>query len=620
MAQQIFKGFKQVVEGSYTAESGYLYFVRKSTNTGKTDGYLQFNGKQYGTGEEAQAALLEKIGNIGDYETVAAYIAAVSGNVNTLSSNTYNALTAETNAREAADSSANTRIGAIEAFSAGTRLSALEASAHTHENKSDLDSITSEKIAAWDAAEANVLEKVQVNGSDLTITNKAVNVTIAQGTANGTLAVNGTDVAVKGLASAAYSEATEFDSAGAAANALTAATAYTDTKYDSAVTASDVVLSAYTEEGVTEGHFKTYEIFQGGASLGKIDIPKDMVVSSGGVIETGGTKYVRLYIANTNPQQHVDIAVSDLAHVYTQGDGIEISSSDVISAKVVAQNGLSVDSNGIKLSVATTEAAGAMSAADKLKLDGVASGAQVNVIEAVQVNGTPLSITGKTVNVEFVVLPTKTVTGSSNGVEVSVSQNVSGVSAVSVTAPDFGATYAPKSLTGTVADNRTAFDNYTGTTNTALGTLSGRVDVIERDYLTSADKTAINGTIGTLSGRVDVLEAISAGTRLTAIEGNVATLSGISADTRLTAAAGKVDALSAVSAETRISALEALTGTTSTALQGIVSGDTSVTIGAKDETNKTQSVAVKLDSSSDNIIKLNEGGLFAAIYYEDNDA
>lgn len=54
---------------------------------------------------------------------------------------------------------------------------------------------------------------------------------------------------------------------------------------------------------------------------------------------------------------------------------------------------------------ASTSAAGLMSKSDKSKLDGVATGAQVNVIETVKVNGTALAVTGKEVDVS---VPTKT--------------------------------------------------------------------------------------------------------------------------------------------------------------------------------------------------------------------
>lgn len=52
--------------------------------------------------------------------------------------------------------------------------------------------------------QANVLEGVKVNGAALKIVDKIVDILIATGAANGTLAVNGIDVPVKGLAALAY--------------------------------------------------------------------------------------------------------------------------------------------------------------------------------------------------------------------------------------------------------------------------------------------------------------------------------------------------------------------------------------------------------------------------------
>lgn len=69
-------------------------------------------------------------------------------------------------------------------------------------------------------AEANVIDTVKVNGSALTPdANKAVNITVAQGSSNGTIAVNGSNVSVKGLGSAAYTASTAYDAAGAASSA-----------------------------------------------------------------------------------------------------------------------------------------------------------------------------------------------------------------------------------------------------------------------------------------------------------------------------------------------------------------------------------------------------------------
>lgn len=64
--------------------------------------------------------------------------------------------------------------------------------------------------------EPNVLVGVKVNGTALAIAEKMVDILIASGSANGTIAVNGVDVAVKGLAALAYkAEVTEDDLASA---------------------------------------------------------------------------------------------------------------------------------------------------------------------------------------------------------------------------------------------------------------------------------------------------------------------------------------------------------------------------------------------------------------------
>lgn len=70
---------------------------------------------------------------------------------------------------------------------------------------------------------------------------------------------------------------------------------------------------------------------------------------------------------------------------YTPGNGITISGTNEVSAKVVAGNGLSVDTDGIKMGAASADAAGAMSNADFTKLAGIDTGATANTIT---LNGT----------------------------------------------------------------------------------------------------------------------------------------------------------------------------------------------------------------------------------------
>ena len=82
--------------------------------------------------------------------------------------------------------------------------------------------------------------------------------------------------------------------------------------------------------------------------------------------------------------------------------------SDAVLGGVKVGSNLTINSSGVlsgNYSAATTSASGLMSSTDKTKLDGIDTGAQVNVIETVKVNGTALTVTSKAVDVT---VPTKT--------------------------------------------------------------------------------------------------------------------------------------------------------------------------------------------------------------------
>jgi hypothetical protein len=68
---------------------------------------------------------------------------------------------------------------------------------------------------------------------------------IVTGSANGTIAVKGTDVKVKGLGSAAYTDTTAYDAAGAANTALTTAKKYSDDNLTSAKSYTDTLFNEY---------------------------------------------------------------------------------------------------------------------------------------------------------------------------------------------------------------------------------------------------------------------------------------------------------------------------------------------------------------------------------------
>lgn len=151
-------------------------------------------------------------------------------------------------------------------------------------------------------------------------------------------------------------------------------------------------------EAPSSDAFATYHLTKNGENVGTpIDIPKDYLVKDAqlktatGSDATGfptGTEYIDFVInakEGQGSESHIYLNVESLAVVYSAGNGITIDNSNKISVKIVASNGLSVDTNGIKLAVATTATGGAMSSADKTKLNGIDTGATNNTIT---LNGT----------------------------------------------------------------------------------------------------------------------------------------------------------------------------------------------------------------------------------------
>ena len=165
------------------------------------------------------------------------------------------------------------------------------------------------------------------------------------------------------------------------------------------------------EAAATEGYFASYVLKKDGVQSGvKIDIPKDYLVKSASIKESAGeedpsglpaeTKYIDFVInakEADGTESHIYLNVNELVDAYTAGNGITITPENQISAKVVAGNGLSVDASGIRLSVASGSTAGAMSAAHYTKLEGIESGAQVNKIESITIDGEALAIEDKAV-------------------------------------------------------------------------------------------------------------------------------------------------------------------------------------------------------------------------------
>lgn len=126
-----------------------------------------------------------------------------------------------------------------------------------------------------------------------------------------------------------------------------------------------------------------YHLTKDGTNTGAaINIPKDLFVKEGKVVDNPAGqpagKYIELTLQNqTNP---IYVNVADLVDAYTSGNGITISATNEVSAKVVAANGLSVGASGIAMALASGTANGAMSSDQFTKLGGIDEGATANTI------------------------------------------------------------------------------------------------------------------------------------------------------------------------------------------------------------------------------------------------
>ena len=125
---------------------------------------------------------------------------------------------------------------------------------------------------------------------------------------------------------------------------------------------SIVSLSFTTPSDGTSSVLKKYTLYQNNKKIGDIDIPKDLVVTSGSVVKgtwsenvfteeaSGNGTALKLVIANqTEP---VYINTLDLVKDHVGGNGISISDTNEISIRIASgneDNFLKLDSEGLKL-------------------------------------------------------------------------------------------------------------------------------------------------------------------------------------------------------------------------------------------------------------------------------
>ena len=139
--------------------------------------------------------------------------------------------------------------------------------------------------SATKAEDTLVIKASSETGEVMNVTASAngfqIKLVAAEGSTNGTIALNGTDVAVHGLGSAAFENTTAFDAAGAADNAETAAKGYADditvngvSQVNQAITidGDDIDLTGYTKASSKAAVAATDSVNEG---IGKLEYRLD---------------------------------------------------------------------------------------------------------------------------------------------------------------------------------------------------------------------------------------------------------------------------------------------------------------------------------------------------------
>lgn len=258
-------------------------------------------------------------------------------------------------------------------------------------------------------AEVNVIETVKVNGTAQTVSGKAVDITVPTKTSsltNDSGYITSDDVPVTsvngdtGDIETTRSASIQFNSTAALAEGTTGT---------SDMTAAEIV-QAY-------GHHFAIHAYVSGAGKGEIAaLPLSKRNYGTNVVTFAGTYYDEDEDCTYFMEISVNGTVATVTSYFKVAD--ETTVGDKLDNKVDKVSGKGLSTNDY-----TT--------AEKTKLSGIATGAQVNVIESIKVNGTAQTISSKAVNITVPTKVSQLTNDSSYATQTYVDEAIGGITGMS---------------------------------------------------------------------------------------------------------------------------------------------------------------------------------------------
>lgn len=242
--------------------------------------------------------------------------------------------------------------------------------------------------------------------------------TLTTGEANGTVKFNGTDVAVKGLGSAAYTEASAYDVSGAASGVQTALEAkigtVTEGKTVVEMIAAAQAAATYDDKAVKasiKSNTDAIATLNGNSTVaGSVDkkvadainefatkVSDDQTINTFKELIDYAASHQGEYSTLSGEVQANKTAIATLNGKDNEAGSVAKTVKDAVEAAQATLQGNidkkvdKVEGKGLSTNDYTTD--------EKTKLEGIADGAQVNVIETVKVNGVALTPADKAVDV-----------------------------------------------------------------------------------------------------------------------------------------------------------------------------------------------------------------------------